>query len=304
MTVAPGPYGTRAVPIEPNALASPVLVLGGRSQVGYFLLGRLARAGVDACAAGRGAAPPWLGAARWTRADLHVDALPDAATILGAGPLDGLVAWLERERPRPRVVVALSSTSVHTKADSDDPAERALVRDLRDAEARLAAWCGAHGAAWTTLRPTLVYGCGLDANLTRLARLARRWRVVPLPGRALGLRQPVHADDVAAAMLAAAARPAGRVLDLPGGETLAYRDMVARVLACLPVRARLVTLPVPLVRAAVRVLRLVPGYGDVGAATVERVARDLVFDGRPAQAALGWTPRPFRPDAAMFEPPR
>lgn len=304
MTAIPGPYATRAAPFDVQGLDSPVLVLGGRSQVGYFLLRRLAASAVPALATGRGAPPAWLGAAAWTRADLHADAQPAAPTVLCAGPLDGLVAWLERANPALRVVVALSSTSVHTKADSEAPAERALVRHLHDAEARLAAWCAARGVAWTVLRPTLVYGCGLDANLSRVVRLARRWRVVPLPGRARGLRQPVHADDVANAMLAAAARPAGAVLDLPGGETLTYREMIARTLACLPEAPRLVTVPAPLVRAGAALLRLLPRYADVSGAMVTRLARDLVFDGRPARDALGWNPRPFRPEASMFEEPR
>ena len=52
--------------------------------------------------------------------------------------------------------------------------------------------------AGTIFRPTLIYGTGRDRSLAPIARFARRWRVLPLPVGARGLRQPVHAavDDI------------------------------------------------------------------------------------------------------------
>jgi hypothetical protein len=80
--------------------------------------------------------------------------------------------------------------SAQSKRDSVVPAERALAQRLRDGEAALARACVARGSAWTVLRPTLVYGAGLDKSLTPIARRALRTRVFPLPaGR--GLRQPI-----------------------------------------------------------------------------------------------------------------
>ena len=85
------------------------------------------------------------------------------------------------------------------------------------------------------LQQTNIYGAGRDATLTRIAQLASRWGRFPLPRGANGLRQPVHTDDLAAAAFACANTPAtqGQTYALPGGETLTYRDMVARVLASL-----------------------------------------------------------------------
>ena len=85
------------------------------------------------------------------------------------------------------------------------------------------------------LRPTLIYGCGMDRNVSVLAGLAQRFGVVPLAGQAAGLRQPVHADDLARAAFDALGAVAthGRAYALPGGETLPYREMVARVCATL-----------------------------------------------------------------------
>jgi nucleoside-diphosphate-sugar epimerase len=104
------------------------LVAGATGMVGRRLLVRLAAAvpRVAVLALARGDPPPWaldLPAVAWRRGDLFRDALVDPVdTLLGAGPLDGLVACLARQPPpRLRRVVALSSTSVHSKRDSDDP---------------------------------------------------------------------------------------------------------------------------------------------------------------------------------------
>ena len=100
---------------------------------------------------------------------------------------------------------------------------------LRDSEARLHAAASARGVAASVLRPTLVYGAGRDRTVSRLAAIARRLGWLPVPRGATGLRQPVHVDDLAAAAVAACDAPAasGMDYDLPGGETLAWREMVA-----------------------------------------------------------------------------
>ena len=92
------------------------------------------------------------------------------------------------------------------------------------------------GIAATVLRPTLVYGAGRDANLSRIAATARRLHGFVLPHDARGLRQPVHVDDLAQAAMAALGSPAaaGQAYALGGGEVLGYEVMVQRVLAVLP----------------------------------------------------------------------
>ena len=87
---------------------------------------------------------------------------------------------------------------------------------------------------------------------------------------------------------------------LPGGETLSYREMVARVLAALspPPKLHEVTSPVfNVVLAAAHA----GGFAlDFNEAAVVRMRSDLVFDPADAQRDFGYSPRGFRPDAAMF----
>jgi nucleoside-diphosphate-sugar epimerase len=192
-------------------------------------------------------------------------------------------------------LVVFTSTSIETKWDTPDPDERAFIRDWGAGEARAIAACAAHGVGCTVLRPTLIYLEGRDGNVSRIAGLIRRFRFFPLMAGGEGLRQPVHADDLAAASVAAAARPhaIGKTYNLPGGETLSYREMVGRIFDGLGLPRIIV--PVPdwawrmILPVAVKVL---PGL-SVTMAT--RMAKNMTFDVGPAAAELGFQPRRFQP---------
>src|SRR5690606_25022265 len=134
---------------------------------------------------------------------------------------------------------------------------------------------------------------------------ARGLRGFALPADATGRRQPVHVDDLADAAMACLDAPAthGRAYAVPGGEALPYRERVARTLAALPERPRLLLLPPALSGALLgpsRLLGLASGFND---AALARMRQDLVFDPAPAQRDFGYAPRPFAPDAAMLTPP-
>jgi nucleoside-diphosphate-sugar epimerase len=234
----------------------------------------------------------------WVQADLTAPGvvLPPAGEALSLSPIWLLPAALRGlHAAGVKRIVAFSSTSRFTKAASPDAEERAVASRLQAGEAALAAFCNEHGMGWTVLRPTMIYAEGQDANVSRLARLIDRFGVFPLAGGGGGRRQPVHADDLAAAGIAALARPgaAGRSYDLPGGETLTYREMVARIFEGLGRRPRIVSMPPALWSLGLKVAggRL-PG---VNAAMGERMSADLVFDPGPAVRDLGWAPRPFHP---------
>lgn len=274
------------------------LVAGASGAVGRFLLPRLLAADYEVLALSRVPRADADARLRWIAGDLDRDVppLPALDAVFSLGPLDGFARWFARApldgRPR---VVALGSMSIDSKRDSADGRERAVVERLRAAEQALAATAARRGCEWTMLRPTLIYGAGLDRSLTPIARLAMRWRVFPrLPG-AHGLRQPVHADDLAAACLAVLDRPAcfGRTYALGGGERLSFDAMLERVRTSLPVRCLPLPLPIAAVRATARL-------GFASAAAVERLQRDLVADDAAARADFGWAPRAFVAQAGTW----
>jgi uncharacterized protein YbjT (DUF2867 family) len=194
-----------------------------------------------------------------------------------------------------RRVVALSSTSRFTKTDSSDTAEKAVAMRLTDAEERMKAWASSNGIEWVILRPTLIYGLGRDKNITEIARFVRRFGFFPLLDDAMGLRQPIHVEDVAAACIAALNSPAAAncAYNISGGETLPYREIVSRVFAAQHRRPWLVTIPLAAFKLAIKVLRVLPGCRHWSAAMAERMNRDLVFDHSDAERDLGLSFRLF-----------
>jgi nucleoside-diphosphate-sugar epimerase len=275
-------------------------VLGATSIVGRWLCHRLATAGVRVeCVTRRATELPLPPGCAWRRVDL---VRPDGwLAAPGSLVISLMPIWILPEvlptLIEARQIVALSTTSIATKTRSRDPEEQALARRVAEAEAALERWCAAREIPWTILRPTLIYSPWQDQNVSAIARFIDRFRffVVAHPGT--GLRQPVHADDVAAALVASLQNPAARnrVFAVPGGETLAYRDMVVRIFAALRRRPVVVALPAALLRRAFAVLRI--GRSSAySPALFDRMNQDLVFDAEPARRALGYRPRPFEPD--------
>jgi nucleoside-diphosphate-sugar epimerase len=281
------------------------LVFGASGQIGAPLLNRLQFDDWNIVAVSRVArddAP----ALAWRQGDF--DGVPDLPKRVDAlfccGPLDRFARWYAESPVEAARVVAFGSTSVHVKRDSSDPRERDVAMRLGEGERRLAEAASVRGARATVLRPTLVYGHGRDATLTRIAALARRHRRFPLPRNANGLRQPVHVDDLADAAyaVARAERLPQPAYDLPGGETLAYREMVRRVLDCLDPPAKLVELPSPLFKLSLAAARALGRANGLGDAAVARMREDLAFDAGPAKRDFGYAPRGFAPTAGMFNP--
>ncbi len=282
------------------------LVFGGSGQIGLPLLQRLYAAGWRVTAISRHEQHDRPGL-HWLQGDLG--AMPELPArvdaIFSCGPLLKFARWYERSGIEASRVVAFGSTSAETKRGSADAEERRVAAELREGEALLFAAAQPRSDAATVLRPTLIYGAGRDQTLTRIAQLARRLRYFPLPRGANGLRQPVHVDDLADAAVAALTAPAsfGQTYAVPGGETLSYREMVARTLACLHPPVRLVELPSPLFNLALLAAQATGRASGLGEAAVRRMRSDMAFDAGPAQRDFGYAPRAFRPVAEMFDPP-
>ena len=284
----------------PDAPTRTALVFGASGQIGEAALARLAGAGWQVFAVSRLPRTPAGGVTWLTGEFANVGGLPEAVDVVfSTGPLDGFAQWYARGQVATRRVVAFGSTSLDTKQASADAYERDIVARLQAAERLVFDTASANGAAATVLRPTLVYGAGRDQTLARIAAMGRRMGFFVLPRGANGKRQPVHVDDLAHAALAVVDAPAthGKAYALPGGETLAYRDMVARTLAALDPPARLWEVPMPVFRTALWLARKAGMMRGLTDDAVARMREDLVFDASPAWRDFGYAPRPFEPDA-------
>jgi nucleoside-diphosphate-sugar epimerase len=261
----------------------PVLVLGASGQIGRSLLARLAAAGRPAIALCRRPPRDLAASAHWLARDLTQPL--DLAAHRPAVAVHATGAWLLMPHLAALRgagvgrLICFSSTSLLAKAGSTSAGERKIVRVLADAESAVAAG----DIPWTVLRPTLIYGLGLDRNVTAAAAFIRRWRFFPLGGPGRGLRQPVHADDLAAAAMALLEDEAnlGRAFNLGGAESLTYRAMIERIFRVLDLPPRFLRLPL---------LTRIPGR--VGA-VARRMEQDLAFDRGEFWQHMGLSPRKF-----------
>lgn len=274
---------------------SRVGVLGASSLVGGCLLPLLSEAGWQVVAFSRFPVENGLGLA-WRRLPCTegIEEIPHWLCLAPIWVLPDYFSLIEASGAR-RVVV-LSSTSRFTKVGSGDAAENAIAARLIDSEAGVQAWAESHGVEWVILRPTLIYGLGRDKNISEIARFIRRFGFFSIFGQAQGLRQPIHAEDVASACVATLQAPdaVNRAYNITGGETLSYREMVSRVFAALGRRPRLLAVPHWVFRVAVSILRCLPRYRNWSVAMAERMNRDLVFDHSDAKNDLGFSPRLFQ----------
>ncbi len=273
------------------------VVFGATGMVGGFIAAHLARNGEAVLGVSR--SPRQSDGISWTVADLtkseSVD-LPKVDVVFCATDATAFANAIDPIlKSSPKRVVAITSTGIFYKRDSGDEAERVWIAKLADAERTIINRCQAANVAWTILRPTLIYSEGRDRNITLIAKLIRRIGFMPLYGAASGLRQPVHAEDLAIGAISAAksARAANRIYSTTGPETISYREMAGRVFDGLSRKRRLVSLPPMIWKSALALAR--PMYPDVTPVMGERMLIDLVFDSSAATADFGWNPRGFAP---------
>jgi nucleoside-diphosphate-sugar epimerase len=282
-----------------------VFVAGASSQVGRFLVPRLLESGRTVYAGTRDAnrrEPPPGALDRWTAIDgdrimLPAGEIAAVDTVIGLAPVADLPALVAAGGfPALTRIIAFSSTSRFTKRESADPREQAVAAALADGEAALERLAGERGIAWTIFRPTLIYGPG-DRSLSTIAGFVRRWKLFPLTGGGRGLRQPVHADDLALACMQALDHPRtyGKAYNLSGARPLSYREMVEAVFRTAGLEPRFVEVPLGLLRFALRVASLLPLRERLTPEMADRINQDLSFGHEEAARDFGFAPRPFQP---------
>lgn len=276
-----------------------VFVTGATSQVGIYVVKHLLAAGVAVLAVSRERELPFAHPLlKWNRADITKDHftlggyLADVA--IHCAPIWTLPKILpvlaESEVKR---VVAIGSTSLFTKITSNSSYEKDLVAKHQRAEQDIASICIDKNIAWTILRPTLIYGLGLDRNVSSVARFIDRFGFFPVYPPAMGRRQPVHAEDVAIATLQAASSDAAKnnSYNISGGEILTYRAMLKRIFEVVgkPVKIVETTLLPTLFYLA----GVVTNRPHVTREMARRMNEDLVFFHDDAARDFDYRPRSF-----------
>lgn len=293
---------TQVIGNQATALAARrVVVIGATSPLGMGISNAALLSGSEVLAVSRSlAARPKVKGA-WSSVRLNLRSshacselrLAPTDLLISAAPLREFArAITATDLPRGLSITAISSASATTKAHSRFPRDARWSQEMRNAELAIAAATSGNARI---LRPTMIYGSGRDRNVAHIARMLASLHLLPLIGGGVGLRAPVHVDDLARVVLAAAcSAPTPKPIHVPGAECLTFREMVRRIAAAAKIRYAEIPLPsFPFSLGG----RMFANVGRIGwtFAACARMAEDLTV---PDDASVfGVARRGFHPDA-------
>lgn len=181
-----------------------------------------------------------------------------------------------------RAVIVMSSTGVRSRHRASASAYLGGEQAIR----------GARPDA-TIVRPTMIYGTSRDRNVHHVLRFAHRYRFLPLFGDGRGLLQPIHYEDLAAAVAALARDTAtGGTIEAGGEVPVSARAAATAIFDALGLRATILRVPVGLAAALARSVDAVRG-GRL-AERVLRFSEDRSVDNRVLIERTGVRPRSFQ----------
>ncbi len=281
------------------------LVTGSSSQIGSWLVPLLVADGwiIHLISRGRSRMSDYGADATWHRFDLSKQDSPfpelSAEVLFHTAGIASILPWIEQlHSVGIKRVIAFSSTSLFTKVASTSPVDLDMVARLGGYEKMLIAQCEKRGIAWTILRPTMIYGGKFgDRTVLDIARVIKRLGFFPVLGRGSGLRQPVHAQDLANACSQIWDRTItfNKAYNIGGAEALPYRRMVERIFMAMNKKPRFLPVPLAGFSLAVRLANYHPRYRHLTASMAKRMDQDMVFANDEAISDFEYKPRDFLP---------
>lgn len=203
-----------------------------------------------------------------------------------------------------RRIIAFSSSSIEGKSNSNSRHEQQIVKLLSTAESDVVKVCEVAGVDLTIFRPTMIYGHGKGQNLAFIAKVIHRFKFFPVASPAIGLRQPVHANDLAKAVTHAIdnEKTFAKQYTLAGAEALPYKEMVKRIFMAMDYSPKVIPVNQFLYRLALGLLgtvaKLIGKPLPIDPAMVDRMQQDLDFNYRSATKDFGYSPNGFLPNGA------
>ena len=265
-----------------------IVVIGastGPGRVLYEQLSQSEEAVIGVARHARGL-PNEAGNARFIELDASdpeplLELIDEETTLIHCSRPELLTALL-RQAPTIQRIIAIGSTRIYTRFPDDKCSRLSeMVHTLRMGNTPA-----------TLLHPTMIYGAPGLQNVERVAAFARRSPWIPLPEQGRALIQPVHVDDVVAAITACLNNPDtdGDTVILAGQAALPYREFVELCIEKSGQRCRVVSMPYLLMSIAAWLTPLLPGMPNVTQDEIRRLLEDKQFDTTDMKALLGREP--------------
>lgn len=190
---------------------------------------------------------------------------------------------LKNSKQTPHLIV-IGTTGVYSQYNQ-------YSQDYKAIEGQLAQYTG----SYCLLRPTMIYGSERDKNLHKLIKFCDRYGFFPVFGAGNCLLQPIHADDLAKAILSALQRPhLQETYDLSGGTVVTFRELLVLVKKLLGKPVHQVSLPLNLgVWIGTVLENLLGKRSPVRREQILRLQEDKAYSHDAAQRDLDFFPRPL-----------
>ncbi|WP_084669228.1 NAD-dependent epimerase/dehydratase family protein [Spirulina major] len=181
----------------------------------------------------------------------------------------------------PRLII-IGTTGVYSRYNQYSSDYKIAEDELRHYE-----------GTYCLLRPTMIYGSHRDKNLHKLIRFCDRHQFFPVFGSGQSLLQPVHADDLAQALLAVLLNPQIEgAYDLSGGTVVTFLELLALVEKLLGKPVRPLRVPYNLgLWSATLAETLLRERSPIRREQILRLQEDKAYSHEAATRDFGYAPR-------------
>ncbi|MEC7276603.1 MAG: hypothetical protein VXV96_09805 [Bdellovibrionota bacterium] len=140
---------------------------------------------------------------------------------------------------------------------------------------------------WIFIHPTMIYGKQGENNFNRIARIVKKFPLIPLPNGGNSLMQPIHADDVSTALVNATfIEKSNFELVLSGPDCLPYKEIFRKIAEIHQRKILIINLPVSLLLFLGKLLNIMPFLPSITNQEVRRLTEDKDFDSQEAYNLL------------------
>lgn len=192
-----------------------------------------------------------------------------------------MLETLVESQQKSRLIV-VGTTGVYSQYNQYSSAYRAIENQLEK-----------YSGPTCLLRPTMIYGSHLDKNLHKLIKFCDRYSFFPVFGTGQNLLQPVHADDLAQALLSVFLNPnIEGAYDLSGGSVVTFNELIKLVGKLLDKPVRPLQLPYKFgLWSATLSEKILGQRSPVRREQILRLQEDKAYSHEAATRDFGYDPR-------------
>ncbi len=173
---------------------------------------------------------------------------------------------------------------------------RALAEDYKKIEDYIIENCKID---YVILRPTMIYGTTNDHNMHKLIQYIKGHNIFPVFGSGKSLMQPVHARDLARAVVLAMDAPGAvnKGYNISGGNALSYREILKLIAGRVNPGIRFIYIPyrISMILGGLYnlVFHMAGKKGQISIEQIKRLSENKNYDFYEAQKDFGYSPITF-----------